>query len=59
MKEHLIQLRIKSEMNLETLVKNFPPTLLVKNTEAASNKKGNHQLDVVYVDKVIKIAEAI
>lgn len=59
MKEHIIQLRVHSEMGVDTLIKNFPPTILVKNTEAESNKKGNHQLDVVYVKNIIKIAEAI
>jgi len=59
MKEHIIQLRIKSEMNLDTLVKNFPPTILVKNTEAEPNQKGHHQLDMVYVKNVIKVADSI
>ena len=58
MKEHLIQLRIKSEMSLETLIQNFPPTLLVKNTDAEPLKTGS-RLDVVYVTKVIKVAEQI
>jgi hypothetical protein len=45
-------------MSLETLVKNFPPTLLVRNTEEAPLKTGN-RLDVVYVSKVIVVAEQI
>ena len=59
MKEHLIQLRIKSGMDLETLIKNFPVTILVRNTDAAPMKSGAHQLEVVYVNKVIKVAEVI
>jgi len=55
MKEHLIQLQIKTEMSLETLIKNFPPTILVKNTESAPMKGGSHQLDVVYIKRVIKV----
>jgi hypothetical protein len=58
-KEHLIQLRIKSGMNLETLIKNFPVTILVRNSDAEPMKSGAHQLEVVYVNKVIKVAEAI
>lgn len=57
-KEHLIQLRVKSEMSLETLIKNFPSTVLIKNTEAAPLKTGS-RLDVVYVEKVIKVADSI
>jgi len=39
MKEHLIQLRVKSEMSADTLIKNFPPTILVKNTEVEPMKE--------------------
>ena len=58
MKEHLIQLRIKSEMSLETLIKNFPTTILIKNTEEAPLKQG-HRLDIVYVKSVRYVAEQI
>ncbi len=58
MKEHLIQLKVKSDMKLDTLIKNFPPTILVKNTDESPLKTG-HRLDVIYVTGVIKIAEAI
>lgn len=60
MKEHLIQLRVKTTMSADSLIKKFPPTILVKNSEAeVFNKSGTHPLEVVYVQKVIKVAEQI
>lgn len=59
MKEHLIQLRVKSDMSVDDLIKNFPPTIFVKNTEAEPMKNGSSRLDVVYIKKVIVVAEQI
>ena len=59
MKEHIIQLHISSRMSMETILKNFPPTLLMINSEEKANSKGNHPLEIIYVKNVIKVAEQI
>lgn len=59
MKEHLIQLRIQSRMSLASLIESFPATIMMTNPEQEPNANGHKPLEIIYIKKVIKVAEQI
>lgn len=50
--KHQIILRVRTTMSLESLVRSFPKTVLVKNPEAEKSAAGHSPIEVVYVEEV-------